>query len=62
VGMEGPVVTTQDIFRFEQSTVDGEGRVRGAYVATGTRPRFSEELARYGVTLDRELFSLRKEV
>jgi pilus assembly protein CpaF len=62
VGMEGPVVTTQDIFRFDQSTVDSEGRVRGAYVATGTRPRFSDSLARYGVKLDRELFTLRKEV
>ena len=62
VGMEGPTVTTQDIFRFEQSTVDSEGRVRGAYVATGTRPRFSDALARFGVKLDAELFRYRQEV
>ena len=62
VGMEGPTVTTQDIFEFQQSTVDGEGRVRGAFVATGTRPRFSDQLERFGVKLDAELFRMRVEV
>jgi len=62
VGMEGPTVTTQDIFRFEQSTVDEEGRVRGAFVATGTRPRFSDKLERFGVKLDADLFRFRQEV
>ncbi len=62
VGMEGPTVTTQDIFRFEQSTIDSEGRVRGAFAATGTRPRFSDQLARFGVELTSDLFRLRTEV
>jgi pilus assembly protein CpaF len=62
VGMEGETVTTQEIFRFHQSTVDREGRVHGAYRATGTRPRFAEELERFGVELDPSLFRLDQEV
>ncbi len=62
VGMEGPTVTTQDIFRFEQRTIDQDGKVRGAYVATGTRPRFSDHLERFGVELTPALFRLREEV
>ncbi len=62
VGMEGPTITTQDIFRFEQSTVDAEGKVHGAFVATGTRPRFSDELERFGMRLDAALFRSRTEV
>ena len=38
VGMEGEVVTTQDIFVFEQTGVDSNGRVKGRFRATGVRP------------------------
>src|SRR5262245_54459155 len=40
VGMEEDVITTQDIFQFEQQGVDEQGRVRGYHRATGVRPRF----------------------
>jgi pilus assembly protein CpaF len=56
VGMEEDVVTTQDIFVFEQEGVDKDGRVRGFHRATGVRPRFSERLERAGIHLPRELF------
>jgi pilus assembly protein CpaF len=56
VGMEEDVVTTQDIFAFEQQGVDQDGRVRGFHRATGVRPRFSERLERAGVHLPQELF------
>jgi pilus assembly protein CpaF len=55
-GMEGDVVTTQDIFVFEQQGVDEEGRVEGFHRATGVRPRFAERLARAGIRLTPELF------
>jgi pilus assembly protein CpaF len=56
VGMEEDVVTTQDIFVFEQQGVDKDGRVRGFHRATGVRPRFSERLERAGVHLPTDLF------
>jgi pilus assembly protein CpaF len=56
VGMEEDVVTTQDIFVFEQQGVDQDGRVRGFHRATGVRPRFSERLERAGVHLPQDLF------
>ncbi len=62
VGMEGPIVTTQDIFVFEQRTVDDDGRVRGTFRATGTRPKFASRLARHGVELPAELFRFEQDV
>ena len=56
IGMEEDVITTQDIFVFEQKGVDGDGRVVGAHRATGVRPRFAERLAQAGVPLPREVF------
>jgi len=41
-GMEGDVITMQEIFRFEQTNVDPDGRIRGRFVWTGIRPRFFE--------------------
>ncbi|MCB9762715.1 MAG: CpaF family protein [Alphaproteobacteria bacterium] len=62
IGMEGSVVTTQDIFVFKQRTIDEEGRVRGEFVATGVRPKFAERLSRNGIDLPPELFRFRMEV
>jgi pilus assembly protein CpaF len=50
-GMEGNVVTMQDIFVFNQEGYDEEGRVRGQFVATGTRPRFLARLKRNGIEI-----------
>ena len=61
-GMEGPVITTQDIFVFEQRTIDEQGKVRGAFKATGIRPRFAPRLASNGIRLSNELFRFEQEV
>ncbi len=55
-GMEESVVSTQDIFVFEQEGIDNDGRVIGFHRATGVRPRFSERLVRAGIHLGREVF------
>jgi pilus assembly protein CpaF len=51
-GMEGDVVTMQDIFRFQQSGVDSDGRVQGSLDPTGIRPTFAETFERAGITFD----------
>ncbi|HEY3357720.1 MAG TPA: CpaF family protein [Polyangia bacterium] len=48
-GTEGAVITLQEIFHFEQRGVDREGRVVGAFAATGIRPKLMEHLERSGV-------------
>ena len=62
IGMEGSVITTQDIFAFKQRTIDDEGRVRGTFVATGTRPKFMARLERSGTRLSSEIFRFRMDV
>jgi len=56
VGMEEEVVTSQDIFVFEQEGIDADGRVIGFYRATGIRPKFSDRLERAGVHLGPAVF------
>ena len=56
-GMEGDVVTLQEIFKFEQSGVDENGKVIGQFGPTGIRPSFSAKLAAHGFDLGAELFS-----
>ncbi len=58
-GMEGDVVVMQDIFRFEQDGVDGQGRAYGRIVSTGVRPQFLERLEAHGCKLDPDLFTPR---
>jgi pilus assembly protein CpaF len=55
-GMEGEVVTMQEIFRFRQTGVNAEGLVQGKFEATGIRPRFLEQVMAHGVTLTPDLF------
>ena len=56
VGMESGVVTTQDLFSFEQSGVDAQGRVTGTYRGFGIRPRASDRLRAQGIDLPGTLF------
>ena len=62
IGMESNVITTQDIFLFEQTGIDEEGKVRGHFRATGVRPKFADKLARNGIPLPADLFRFRMEV
>ena len=56
-GAEGEVVSMQEIFAFHQAGVDGQGRVRGRFVASGIRPRSWERLATRGIELPVSLFN-----
>jgi pilus assembly protein CpaF len=60
VGMEEDVVTTQDIFVFEQEGVDKDGKVIGYHRATGVRPKFADRLRRAGIELDADIFNPNK--
>jgi pilus assembly protein CpaF len=62
VGMEGELVTTQDIFVFERVGVTGEGRVTGRFRPTGVRPKFSERLKAAGVEFSTQLFQTATDV
>jgi pilus assembly protein CpaF len=56
-GMEGDVITLQDIFLFDFGMgVDEHGRFKGHLKATGVRPKFAEKLADYGIRLGQEVF------
>jgi pilus assembly protein CpaF len=55
-GMEGDVVTMQEIFRFRQTGVSADGQVIGKFEATGIRPKFIEQVMAHGVTLSADLF------
>ena len=55
-GMEGDVVTMQEIFRFRQSGVGSDGIVQGRFEATGIRPRFLEQVIAHGLSLSADLF------
>ena len=61
VGMEGEIITMQDVFRFVKRGVDDQGKVIGGIVATGIRPKFAEKLAEAGLPLAAELFGNLKE-
>jgi pilus assembly protein CpaF len=56
VGMEGEVITMQDIFMYERQGVDEDGRVVGRFKATGIRPKFADRLQAYGIKLSSLLF------
>src|ERR1700690_4167543 len=55
-GMEGEVVTLQDIFVFEKRGLNAEGHVVGRFAATGIRPKFYEKLLSAGIRLRPDLF------
>jgi pilus assembly protein CpaF len=55
-GMEGDVITMQDLFVFERTGMTPEGKVAGRFRATGIRPKASEQMAAAGIELPRELF------
>ncbi|MCX6616557.1 MAG: CpaF family protein [Acidobacteria bacterium] len=55
-GMEGPVITMQDLFVFERHGFDKEQRVRGRFRPEGIRPKFGEKLLARGVSLDVDMF------
>jgi len=57
VGMEGEVVTLQDIFVFKQRGKDEKGRILGEITPTGIKPKFMEKLSDAGMTISNDLFN-----
>lgn len=55
-GMEGDVITLQEIFVFEQKGIDKEGKVIGEHRSTGIRPKFAERLQMAGIEVPENLF------
>ncbi|WP_215407492.1 CpaF family protein [Janthinobacterium sp. JC611] len=55
-GMEGDIIAMHEIFRFEQTGVDADGKVLGHFCATGVRPRFTERLRMFGAPVPDTVF------
>jgi pilus assembly protein CpaF len=55
-GMEGDVISMQDLFVFERRGVSSDGRVVGFFAATGIRPNFAERLKARGIDLPPNMF------
>jgi pilus assembly protein CpaF len=59
-GMEGDLITLQELFVFQQTGLDENRKVKGRFRATGVRPKFAERLAARGVALPVDLFDPQK--
>ena len=62
VGMEGDMVTMQDIFVFDRTGIRQDGKVCGRFRATGIRPNCTERLASFGILLPSDMFDHMKAV
>jgi pilus assembly protein CpaF len=61
-GMDGDMITLQDIFSFDRSGIDESGKVRGVFRSTGRPPQFAERLATAGCRLSPALFESQMEI
>ena len=55
-GMEGPVITIQDLFVFNRQGIDANGKVKGRFRPSGIRPKFSEKLVAAGISFNIDTF------
>jgi pilus assembly protein CpaF len=55
-GMEGDIITMQEIYRFDKMGLGADGKVVGRFVATGVRPKVCERLKASGIQLGPDLF------
>ena len=58
LGMEGDMILMQDIFTFEQTGVNEDGKIIGGLRPSGLRPRCNDKIAEAGITLPANLFSV----
>jgi pilus assembly protein CpaF len=56
-GMEGDVITMQEIFSFRQTGIEENGAVQGYFQASGVRPKFAERLRSFGISLPDAMFN-----
>jgi pilus assembly protein CpaF len=61
-GMEGDIITMQEIYRFDKLGLGPEGKVIGRFIATGVRPKVCERLRASGIQLAPEMFDGQLEV
>ncbi len=54
--LEGDTITTQDIFNYEMTGIDENGKATGHFIATGLRPNFMERFSTNGIELPPEMF------
>jgi pilus assembly protein CpaF len=52
VGLEGDVVTMQDISRYDQQGLDKDGKVNGSFIFTGVQPMCLKKFEEYGISFD----------
>jgi pilus assembly protein CpaF len=55
-GMEGEIITMQEIFTYRQTGIDAQGKISGHFQATGIRPKFADKLKNHGIDLPDEIF------
>ena len=55
-GMEGDVITMQEIYSFKRESINSEGKVVGKHVFHGVRPKFIEKFKAFGIILPKQLF------
>jgi pilus assembly protein CpaF len=55
-GMEGDIITLQEIFSFERKGMDAEGKAQGSFQFHGVRPRFMEKFKLFGITVPPDMF------
>ncbi len=55
-GMEGEIITLQEIFKFEQTGLSDDRQVRGKFISTGVRPKFTEKFRALGIELSLDVF------
>ena len=56
-GMEGNIITMQEIFRFKPSGVDEEGKLRGRFEFSRVMPKFLERFKEHGVQIPHDIFN-----
>lgn len=59
LGMEGETIVMQDVFRFDQSGIDENGKILGELRPTGLRPRINERIEQAGIHLPPSIFGLK---
>jgi len=59
-GMEGNIITMQEIFSFRQTGMDEEGKIKGHFSFHGVRPRFIDKFAVAGISVPRDVFDPEK--
>jgi pilus assembly protein CpaF len=55
-GMEGDIITMQEIFLYQQMGIGSDGSVQGRFRVTGIRPKFLQRMESYGIELNTRIF------